>query len=77
LINKEGRKVKKINFAVFLLFLAVLCQAQENFSRGEALLMQNKPVEAAVYLLNAAKRRQHQRKSLPVSWHCLRTAWKS
>jgi len=51
--NKEGRKVKKINFAVFLLVLAVLCQAQENFSRGEALLMQNKPVEAAVYLLNA------------------------
>jgi len=45
--------VKKIIIAGFWLLVTVFCQAQENFSRGEALLMQNKPVEAIVYLLNA------------------------
>ena len=45
--------MKKIIIAGFWLLVTVFCQAQENFSRGEALLMQNKPVEAIVYLLNA------------------------
>jgi len=39
--------------AGFWLLVTVFCHAQENLSRGEALLMQNKPVEAVVYLLNA------------------------
>jgi len=45
--------LKKITFAGFLLIVTVFCHAQENLSRGEVLLMQNKPVEAVVYLLNA------------------------
>jgi tetratricopeptide (TPR) repeat protein len=45
--------MKKNIIAVFLFLFAFFCYAQENFSRGEALLMQNKPVEAIVYLLNA------------------------
>ena len=36
-----------------LLASAVLCYGQSNFSKGEELLMQNKPSEAAVFLENA------------------------
>jgi Tfp pilus assembly protein PilF len=35
------------------LLLTVLCQGQSNFSKGEELLMQNKPAEAMVFLENA------------------------
>jgi len=45
--------MKKITLAGFFIMLTVFCHAQENLSRGEALFMQNKPVEAVVYLLNA------------------------
>jgi tetratricopeptide (TPR) repeat protein len=45
--------VKKNIIAGFWLFFAFFCYAQENLSRGESLLMQNKPVEAVNYLLNA------------------------
>ena len=45
--------MKKIILAGSWILVTVFCHAQENFSRGEALLMQNKPVEAVVYLLNA------------------------
>jgi tetratricopeptide (TPR) repeat protein len=45
--------MKKIILAVSWLFVAVFSHTQENLSRGEALLMQNKPKEAVVYLENA------------------------
>jgi len=45
--------MKKNIIAVFWLFFAFFCYAQENLSRGESLLMQNKPIEAVNFLLNA------------------------
>jgi tetratricopeptide (TPR) repeat protein len=45
--------LKKIIFAGCWLFVTVFCYAQENLSRGEALLMQNNPREAVIYLENA------------------------
>jgi tetratricopeptide (TPR) repeat protein len=44
--------VKKTANICILLFLAALCSAQ-NLTRGEELLMQNKPAEAVVFLENA------------------------
>jgi tetratricopeptide (TPR) repeat protein len=45
--------LKKISLACIWLFTAVFCYGQSNFSRGEELLMQNKPAQAAVFLENA------------------------
>ncbi|MDR0302929.1 MAG: tetratricopeptide repeat protein [Treponema sp.] len=45
--------MKKIILAGFWLLTAFFCHAQTNLSRGEALLMQNKPAEAVVFLENA------------------------
>ena len=45
--------MKKISLACIWLFTAVFCYGQSNFSRGEELLMQNKPAQAAVFLENA------------------------
>ncbi|MDR2943184.1 MAG: tetratricopeptide repeat protein [Treponema sp.] len=45
--------MKKNIIAGIWLFLTVFCYAQTNLSRGESLMMQNKPSEAVVYLENA------------------------
>jgi len=45
--------VRKIIIACFLVLLTVFSHAQSNFSKGETLLMQNKPAEAVIYLENA------------------------
>jgi tetratricopeptide (TPR) repeat protein len=45
--------MKKLMIVCALLASAVLCYGQSNFSKGEELLMQNKPSEAAVFLENA------------------------
>lgn len=45
--------MKKIIIACFFILLAVFCRAQSNFTKGETLLMQNKPAEAVIYLENA------------------------
>jgi tetratricopeptide (TPR) repeat protein len=45
--------LKKKFFIISLLLLTVFCYGQSNFSRGEELLMQNKPAEAVVYLESA------------------------
>jgi Tfp pilus assembly protein PilF len=45
--------LKKIILAGFWFLAAVFCYAQTNLSKGETLLMQNKPAEAVVYLENA------------------------
>jgi tetratricopeptide (TPR) repeat protein len=42
--------MKKASAALFWLLLTVYSHAQTNFSRGEELLMQNKPAEALAYL---------------------------
>jgi tetratricopeptide (TPR) repeat protein len=45
--------LKKSIFVISLLLLTVFCYGQNNFSRGEELLMQNKPEEAVIYLESA------------------------
>jgi len=45
--------VKKNIFVCIWLLTAVFCYGQSNFSRGEDLLMQNKPAQAAVFLESA------------------------
>jgi len=45
--------LKKIILAGFWLLVTVFCHAQSNLSRGETLLMQNKPADAVIYLENA------------------------
>ena len=45
--------MKKIILVYILLFTAVFCYGQSNFSRGEELFMQNRPAQAAVFLENA------------------------
>lgn len=45
--------IKKPVILGVLLFLTVLCYGQANFSKGEELMMQNKPSEALVFLENA------------------------
>ncbi|MCL2264784.1 MAG: tetratricopeptide repeat protein [Treponema sp.] len=45
--------LKKIFYAVILMFLAVFCFAQSNFSRGEDLLMRNQPIQALEFLARA------------------------
>ena len=44
---------KKILFFVFLIFFCVFCFGQSNFSRGEEMLMHNKPSEALDFLIRA------------------------
>ena len=45
--------MKKISLAFLFIISAMLCFGQTNFSRGEALFMQNKPKEAVVFLENS------------------------
>jgi len=45
--------LKKINLVFFWLFTVVFCYGQSNFSKGEELMMQNKPAEAVIFLENA------------------------
>jgi len=45
--------LKKSLIAFSLLLLAFICYGQANFSRGEELLMQNQPAQAAVFLEGA------------------------
>lgn len=45
--------IRKLIIASILLFIALICYGQSNFSRGEELLMQNKPAEAVVFLESA------------------------
>jgi tetratricopeptide (TPR) repeat protein len=45
--------LKKIILAGCWFLVTIFCYAQTNLSRGEALLMQNKPAEAVIYLENA------------------------
>lgn len=45
--------MKKNAMVCTLLFIAAFCFGQANYSRGEELLMQNKPAEAVIFLENA------------------------
>lgn len=45
--------MKKITMISVWLLITAVCYGQSNYSRGEELLMQNKPAEAAVFLENA------------------------
>jgi tetratricopeptide (TPR) repeat protein len=45
--------IKKIVIIGLFLFLAVFCFGQTNFTRGENLLMQNNPAQAAAFLESA------------------------
>jgi len=44
---------KNITMTGIFLFLAVFCYGQSNFARGEELLMQNNPAQAATFLESA------------------------
>ena len=44
---------KKLIITIILLLTASICFGQNNFSRGEEAMMQNKPAEAVIYLESA------------------------
>ena len=45
--------MRKISLSCIWLLAAAFCYGQSNFSRGEELLMQNRPEQAAIFLENA------------------------